>query len=853
MSNVSTKNLVVVSGYDFLLMAQEFHRRGLELIQLQGDSRCADEDTKIAYLATLKMSGDAAKVHQDLVSLEAVHKGKIVACLGVDEAIVRKLQVRGTSTPSVDTLKQHQNSNQMLPDTFDEYLVDHVSRDGVHKTLIVWKSDLRPANGVKDVSFGRSPVVVDGTIIERVREVLNAVNFQNGPSQCVVHTSKLDPKDVRVVRILPYSANDRTFRTLYHALLGGDLSHVEVATDALLTEGSSSWDKLPDRPTAFHAYGRQVHLISYSNGKVSGTPGFDVLQCLPSFCSLSTEVEVGSEIDYTTGSGVTLGKVILAHTSEVELEKDITFLEHLQYIGGLVTLETRLETLKRPSSDAFPPLVPGSAETSKPSFPFSSSGPHLVRHMSNDRPELRPMIRRQTTVDASRELVIVCDPYSTGCLIAEEIGKRGYQLMSLWSHLLTDTMKSHVPLACKDLKWYVQEDQLSGETIDATAERVMKAAHPYRIVACIAGGESGVDLADHLSERLGVRTNGTGISKRRDKQVQQDLIRDLGLRSVRQAGGSNLEEVEEFLQSETYPIVLKPTESAGSDGVKLCHNITEAREHFNVLMKSQLVNGGDCPSVLCQEFLRGKEYVIDHVSRDGVHKLSMLWVYDKRPVNGAAFVYFGCIPIPFDSPEAKILIPYVRKVLDALELKNGPSHGEVIMTADGPCLVEMNCRAHGGDGNWRPLVRAMTGTSQVEASADSYLDKSTFNALPSIPPAFKAFGQEVILVSYFRGVVESTPGFDAIRAMQSFVYLETGVKPGTAVEHTIDLFTGIGSVILMHHDPEVLKQDVNTCRQMELDNTIFTYKEPAVESTDKWVEKKGHRHVYSSSRVDMLF
>jgi biotin carboxylase len=189
-----------------------------------------------------------------------------------------------------------------------------------------------------------------------------------------------------------------------------------------------------------------------------------------------------------------------------------------------------------------------------------------------------------------------------------------------------------------------------------------------------------VDLANALSERLAVRTNGTKIPNRRDKKVQQELIKASGLRSVRQAGGDKFEDVEPFLQTESYPVVLKPTESAGSDGVKLCHNFNEAKEHFELLMKSQMVNGGNCPSVLCQEFLRGKEYVVDHVSRNGVHKTVMLWVYNKRPVNGSAFVYFGCVPVASNSPEAKILIPYVRRVLNALEYKNGPSHGEVMMT-----------------------------------------------------------------------------------------------------------------------------------------------------------------------------
>lgn len=57
----------------------------------------------------------------------------------------------------------------------------------------------------------------------------------------------------------------------------------------------------------------------------------------------------------------------------------------------------------------------------------------------------------------------------------------------------------------------------------------------------------------------------------------------------------------------SYPVVLKPTDSAGSDGVKLCHNFDEAKTHFEYLLTVEAVNGGYNTEVLCQEFLRGKE------------------------------------------------------------------------------------------------------------------------------------------------------------------------------------------------------------------------------------------------------
>ena len=301
------------------------------------------------------------------------------------------------------------------------------------------------------------------------------------------------------------------------------------------------------------------------------------------------------------------------------------------------------------------------------------------------------------TSSKSKGVVLVVTPYSTGCLIAQEMMRRGFFVGAVWTTGFSDVMKTHVPSSVAGIQYLFEVEELKND-LAATIESIKAKAGTRDIVACLAGGEAGVDFADALSEALGLRTNGTDIPNRRDKKLQQELIKAAGLRSVRQAGSDKLDEsIEAFMQEEQFPIVLKPTESAGSDGVKLCHSVQEAKEHFNSLMKSQMVNGGHCPAVLCQEFLRGKEYVVDHVSRDGVHKTMMVWVYDKRPANGSAFVYFGCLPVDLQSPEAKILIPYVRGVLDALGIRNGPSHGEVMMTPDGPCLVEMNCRARGGD------------------------------------------------------------------------------------------------------------------------------------------------------------
>jgi len=705
-----------------------------------------------------------------------------------------------------------------------EYVVDHVSRDGVHKTAMVWVYDKRAVNGAAFIYFGCVPIDPESTeakiLIPYVRDVLDALGVKNGPSHGEVMMTANGPCLVEMN--CRAHGGDGNWMPLCRALSGG-YSQVEASADVYLDK--EQFMRLPDKPPSpFKASGQEVILVSFSKGRVKDTPGYEVIKMLPSFVYLETAIREGSEVDYTVDLFTGIGSVILINEDEKILKRDIDFIRTMEKINGIFVYETKLENLKRPRADVY------SIAPTLSAFPHRrgvSEGPNLLRSFSMDRPELmRPLMKRMTTVDASKEAVILVDPYSTGCCIAMEIAKRGYTIIALWTSGFSEEMKKHVPLSCENLTYHAEVTEEG--TLAETASAVYKAAYLFRIVACVAGGEAGIDLADALSEKLGVRTNGTGLPNRRDKKIQQELIKAAGMRSVRQAGGPKFSDVEHFLRTEAYPVVLKPIESAGSDGVKLCHNFDESKAHFDVLMEAQMVNGGHCPAVLCQEFLRGKEYVVDHVSRDGIHKTVMVWVYDKRPVNGSAFVYFGCVPVDPQSQEARLLIPYVRKTLDAMGVKNGPSHGEVMMTPDGPCLVEMNCRAHGGDGNWRPLCRALTGGySQVEASADAYLDEPQFRILPDRPPSpFKAAGQEVILVSFSRGIVKKTPGFDIIKNLESFVYLETGVRPGSEVDYTIDLFTGIGSAILMHKDKHVLEKDVDYIRKLEKENALFVYEDP---------------------------
>lgn len=447
--------------------------------------------------------------------------------------------------------------------------------------------------------------------------------------------------------------------------------------------------------------------------------------------------------------------------------------------------------------------------------------------------------------------IAIVDPVSTGGCVAVEASRRGYAVIAVWCNEVTAELRAHLPAAARELQFHAEIDEAA--TIHETATALLQACEGCSLEAVVVGGESGVTLADSLSEFMGMRTNGTAFGARRNKSVQQKLVKQAGLRAVREVCTTRWQDVEVFLQSESLPVVVKPVESAGSDGVKFCRSIEEVHDHFHLLMNSQRAVGSQNAAVLCQEFLCGTEYVVDHVSRDGVHKTVMVWQYDKRPCNGSQFVYYGMVPVSADSEIATQLIKYTRGVLNALGLRNGPSHGEVMVTKDGLCLVEMNCRCHGGDGSFVPLAAALTGGyTQVDVALHSFVDEERFNSTPDVPPTpFKAGGQEVILVSMSSGFVVGTPGFDAIRKFQSFHAMETAVRAGTLVKHTVDMFTGLGSVVLLHADPDVVQRDVAAIRAMETECRLFELA-PAMDYRTRACSEEVSVHAADAELVSLI-
>ena len=362
-------------------------------------------------------------------------------------------------------------------------------------------------------------------------------------------------------------------------------------------------------------------------------------------------------------------------------------------------------------------------------------------------------VKKSDEATPRKKAVVVVDPFTTGAVLAAEIYERGYKIVCVYSASLSE-LENLVSLVPKGLELHFeavigQKDGFS-EDMQAiyTAGEVLKEAqeNALDVVACVAGAETGVQLADRLAEKLSLRGNGSeGTEARRNKYLMCEKLRafknpekpDVPTRAVMQCKATSFEPtVRDWLKEWNpvpFKVIVKPVESAGSDDVKLCLSEEEVKEHCELILGKENGLGVQNEGVLVQEFLEGKEYVCDTVSRDGVSKCIAIWEYHKEAVNGhsAPIVYFGqktlVVEEEENSEELRAIIEYQKVVLQALGIKEGPAHAEVKMVKGKPCLVEVGARCHGAEGCWRAVARESHGYDQVTSTADAFLDKEAFD------------------------------------------------------------------------------------------------------------------------------
>lgn len=322
-------------------------------------------------------------------------------------------------------------------------------------------------------------------------------------------------------------------------------------------------------------------------------------------------------------------------------------------------------------------------------------------------------------------------------------------------------------------------------------------------------------------------------------------------------------------------VVVKPTRGVASDSVHLCPSLDSVSKAFHSIHGTSVfgaTKGETHSAVLVQQFARGTEYAVDIVSRAGHHKVAALWRYDKRPANGAPFVYHATELVDADTDVGRMVCRYAMESLDALDVHWGMSHTEVIVddsssdddddddnnddgdggTGELTCrLVEVNCRQHNTD--FAPLTTACIGYNALDmllaaylGDADEYPPETEHKRLPwdDLPdlPVTRSYGAIVHLVSHAGGTLRgvNAEALGEVESMKGVVAME--VYPqcsavGGTIRKTIDIRTDAGWCHLMGDDGDDFKRQYD--RIVELMPRLFDVEEEDGPEAEPKVEGGG--------------
>ncbi len=201
-----------------------------------------------------------------------------------------------------------------------------------------------------------------------------------------------------------------------------------------------------------------------------------------------------------------------------------------------------------------------------------------------------------------------------------------------------------------------------------------------------------------------------------------------------------------------YPCIMKPTDNAGSRGVVLCHNREELENEYEY--SHQESRGG---AVIIEEYLQGPEFSIEVMVIDG--KPHVLQITDKLTTGAPHFVEMGhSQPTRQNNENREKIKDLAKRACKAVGINIGPAHVEMILTKDGPKMVELGARM-GGDCITTHLVPLSTGIDMVGCTIQLACGEKI-----DIEPKFNK-GSAIRYFDAHNGVIKRIEGIDEAKML----------------------------------------------------------------------------------------
>ncbi|WGN89477.1 ATP-grasp domain-containing protein [Ligilactobacillus faecis] len=246
---------------------------------------------------------------------------------------------------------------------------------------------------------------------------------------------------------------------------------------------------------------------------------------------------------------------------------------------------------------------------------------------------------------------------------------------------------------------------------DTAQKEIVKLSKKKGVDGVVSGFEFFSDLAVKIASELQLPTNDLDFAEAyRDKYLMAKVFESSKVPCAK----TMVIENKKFLSSVKFPVIVKPSKNAGSCYVQKVENLEELQNAYEFIEKNdnEFPHGFPLRSkVIVQEILEGPEFSVEVVVSQG--KVSVLCVTDKQTTYGRYFAEVGhIVPSCVDPQNNSSLQTVAVAAIQALHVTNGVAHVEIILTTDGPKVVEVGVRL---PGDYIPnIIFNATGINEAE-------------------------------------------------------------------------------------------------------------------------------------------
>lgn len=320
------------------------------------------------------------------------------------------------------------------------------------------------------------------------------------------------------------------------------------------------------------------------------------------------------------------------------------------------------------------------------------------------------------------------------------------------------------------------------------------------------GVDPGVIAASYVQNKMGLPSFGPyeSVEILQNKDKFRQFLADNGFNVPKSKGFSSVEEALKDREFYEFPVIVKPTDSAGSKGVTRVDCFEELLPALEYAFAHSIKG-----KVIVEEFIEksGCSSDTDSFSVDGELKFVSFSAqrFDEHAVNPYTPAAFSW-PSTYTPEEEKYLTSEIQRLLTLLRMQTSIYNIETRIGTNGkPYIMEVSPR--GGGNRLAEVVRYATGVDMITACVKAAVGDEIEDICPK---PYNGYWAEFVLHSNHAGVFE---GLEISKDMPvEIIEEDLWVNKGDFIEGFEGANNAIGMLILRFRSEVELNEAIKTQR-----------------------------------------